>query len=231
MKFKQAMFAVAGFLAGLSVALTINSFGVELQVEGGGCKMGLAKDGMFYQSDRQTNNDLSDGCYSVALAGRFNQSLWGWRVGYHNLGFIRARDNSATILDEEAFKPIAQICDTSTNKGCTMTMYGDGKTHGILFSITRTFPNRYFDLVTEGGLFFFSTTFSAVGVRNADGLHMQVTETSGYGKPPAPVLGVGVRKGPIYAMYRKGWSLDHREESLTDHSFQQLTVGLALEFP
>lgn len=220
---------LAGLVAGLAVALAINSFSVELQIEGGSCKYGPAKDGTFYQSDRLTNNALRTHCYQVGLAGQFKDSLYGWRVAYQNLGSIRTGPNDVTDYDEEAFGHLPQSCDPVTKHGCTAVMSGSGHNYGFTFSLTRRFPFKYFDVIGEAGLFFFRGRFDAHAVRNEDGGVSEVSENSSYLKPPAPLLGLGIRKGPVYAMYRRGWTLDHRELSLTDHSYQQLTVGLVWE--
>jgi hypothetical protein len=217
-----------GFLIGLSVALTINSHsqGLELQAEAGQCHYGLQRDGTFYQSDRTTSNDLRTACGSLAIAGRFDE-LRGWRVAYMNLGTIRSRDNHVTQWDEERAQPLPP-CDPVTKHGCTAVMHGEGRNYGFLFSLTKRFPMEHFDVIGEAGLFFFRSKFNAWATRDEDGGYSSVSESAGFRKPPAPVLGIGVRKGPFHLMLRHGWSLDHRALSLTDHSFTQLMAGISL---
>lgn len=203
--------------------------GLEIQVETGKCHYGESPDGMFYQGRYQTNNQLNPPCNNISLSGLFGQRI-GWRVGYHDFGTIRARDNRFIRRDDEYASPPGTPCDPNTASGCYGSMYGEGHNWGLSVAATYRYPlTKSVDVIGEAGLFFFNSAFHAWAQRDEDSGLMYVDEGSSFrDSPPAPILGLGLRWKYLVLMARHYHSLGHRAQSLTDHNVNELTVGLAV---
>lgn len=222
--FEKAGWIFIGFALAVGFMAKSQDSGLSVHFEVGRCKHEAAKDGTFYQSNLQTNNQLQPSCFSLGLGGQFN-ALWGWKVAYHDFGTIRARDNHVTQRDVDAFKATAS-CNPSTKEGCTARMDGEGKNTGLSLALTRRVQMDGFQFVGEGGLLFFSSKFHAWAVAEDTGNVSYVDEHSPYSRVPALMGGVGVQWKQLYLMVRKAKSLGHREQSLTDHSLTQIVVGV-----
>ena len=221
----RALFTAA-LVALAASACSARAGGINLHLEAGQCEYARATDGTFYQSNLQTNNFLSPGCYSLGISGQFKQKpSWGWKVAYHDFGTIRAKTNVVTQRDEDAFQTWDQ-CDPETKRGCKATMGGEGKNIGLSIALTKRVPLRGFDVITEGGLLFFRSEFHAYGCAWDTGNVTYVNEHSPFSRLPALMGGIGVEKDNVYAMVRGFYSLGHREQSLTKHSVAQLVLGL-----
>src|SRR5258706_1573450 len=123
--FKQILFGTTCVLGGLLLGIAGSNFaqqvGLEFRVETGTCHAHVSTDGQFYQSPYQTNKQLNPNCSTISLSGMFDEYR-GWRIGYHDFGTIRARDNRFMRLDSEA-RATTGPCDPKTLKGCKGTMY------------------------------------------------------------------------------------------------------------
>lgn len=223
---------LAGALLGAIFCVGIQGWsqqkGLEIQVESGTCHYGEAKDGTFYQSRYQTNNQLSPSCNNISLSGLFTERL-GWRVGYHDFGTIRARDNRFIRRDDEYAAPPATPCDPATVSGCYGSMYGEGHNWGLSVAGTYRYPlTQSLDLLGEAGLFFFNSSFHAWAQKDEDSGVLYASEYSSFmGSPPAPILGLGLRWKYLLVMARHYESLGHRAQSLSNHEVNELTLGLA----
>jgi hypothetical protein len=227
--FKQSLLLATGFLAGAILTVAINPLaqqkGQEFHAEKGTCHQGQAPDGMFYQSPQVTNNQLNPGCSAFSLAGMFDD-VRGWRIGYHDFGTIRARDNRFMVRDDEIRSP-NRNCNPQTGSGCMGTMYGEGYMRGVSFSLTKRQPFYGVDLIGEAGVLFFESGFNAWAKIDHDGSVAFAREKSSAFNLPDLVLGGGVRWKDFYVMARKYWPMGHRSQSLTDFSVTEVTVGLA----
>lgn len=221
---------IVAFLAGISVAITSSpraqQRGTELRAETGTCKHDVATDGLFYQSPYQTNNQLNPSCSTVSLAGMFDETR-GWRIGYHDFGTIRARDNRFMRRDDEV-RAVTGPCDPATLSGCKGTMYGDGYMRGVSFSLTKREPLRSnIDFTWEAGLLFFESEFNAWATKDEAPGILYVTERSSIFNRPDLVLGAGLRWQDFYITARKNFSLQHRAQSLTDFNVVEVMAGFA----
>jgi hypothetical protein len=204
--------------------------GPELQLELGQCRFGKAPDGTFYQSDYHTSNYLTPRCASFGLADKFERGgRLGWRVAYLVAGSIEARDNTF-IRNDDGLRNIP--CDPGvTVAGCHATMNGSGNMRGVSFSLTGDLKLGPVTAIGEGGLLFFKSQFKATATPLYPAPEMEVNEESTWWDMPAPLLGLTLRYGDVYVAARHYWPAGHRPLSLTDHSFTQLSVGLAFKLP
>lgn len=226
---KQILIGSLCFMAGLVSAVGITSFaqqkGLEFRAETGNCNYGRSPDGMFYQSTQQTNNQLKPGCSAFSIAGLFDD-VNGWRIGFHDFGTIRARDNRFMRRDDE-IRATTGPCDPATLSGCKGTMYGEGGMKGVSFSYTRRFPIKGIDVLGELGMLFFESDFHAWASKDEAPGTLYATEKSSIFNRPDLVMGAGVRWKDFYVMGRKYTSLGHRAQSLTDNSVFEVTAGIA----
>lgn len=208
----------------------------EFQMEAGQCRFGLQTDGTFYQSDRYTRNYMTPGCASLGFADKFANRSFGWRVAFLWTGHIEARDNIATFFDADAFQPNL-VCQNNFGpnraRGCLVDVNANGQTWGFSFSGTYEYRIGLLSLTGETGLFFFRHSFHShfthkdcTSCRNIS----DYDESSGPLTYPSPLLGLTVKVGYIYFAARHYWPAEHRALSLTDHSFTQLSSGVALSF-
>lgn len=221
---------VISFAAGVAVSVSVGSraqqTGLEIRAEKGTCKHGVSPDGMFYQSPYQTNNQLNPNCSAVSIAGMFDD-VRGWRIGYHDFGTIRARDNRFMRRDDQA-RATTGPCDPATLDGCKGTMYGDGYMRGFNFALTKRVPVGVIDFNWEAGLLFFESDFNAWASKDEDGQVLYVREKAGFMNLPDLVLGGGLRWKNLYVMARKYYTFGHRAQSLTDFTVTEITVGIAI---
>lgn len=222
------------FLLALLVAAPVHA--TEFQMETGQCRFGLQTDGTFYQSNLYTRNYMTPGCSSLAIADRFKESSFGWRIALVWTGQIEARDNIATFFDADAFQPNL-VCQNNFGpnraRGCLVNVNAHGHTWGFALSGTYEYRIRWLLITSEAGLFFFRHSFHS----HAD--HKDCTtcryindydESSGPITNPSPLLGVTFKVGHVYFAARHYWPAEHRALSLTDHSFTQFSSGLAWKF-
>ena len=237
MNAKNISVLLAGMLTGFALAVSWSSFseekvnlgsGMTLDLEAARCVHGIARDGTFYQSMRDTNNSLSTNCFSIGVSQKLYDRV-GWRIAYHNFGTIRARDNKVTQRDEDAFRYPLPPCDPRTTEGCTGTMSGEGETRGISISATYDIPLAHgFRIITEGGLLFFSHKFNSWAWNDDSGKLFYINERSRFTDAPAPILGLGIQWQHFYLMARKVIEVGHRAQSLTDQSLDQLALGVRI---
>jgi hypothetical protein len=208
----------------------------ELQTEFGQCRFGKERDGTFYQSNLYTRNYMTPRCASLAVADRFRDGPWGWRIAFLWTGQLAARDNVATFFDEDAFRSNL-VCNNTPGpgfaRGCMVNIVGHGHTWG--FSFAGTYEQRLgpLRLGAEAGLFFFrhSWHMTATHLDCSTCRHINdYDESSGPFTDPSPLAGLTARVGPVYFAARYYWPAEHRALSLTDHSFLQLSSGLAWKF-
>ncbi|HUQ25247.1 MAG TPA: hypothetical protein VM140_06220 [Burkholderiales bacterium] len=224
------------FLALLAFALP-PAHALEYQAEIGQCRFGLEKDGTFYQSDRYYRNYMTPSCAALGIADKFKDGPFGWRVAFVRTGYIEARDNITTAFDADAFQPNL-VCNNSPNppnggRGCLANLNGNGNTWG--FSFSATYEQRLGPLraVIESGLFFFRHSFhnhpTQIDCTACRPLG-DYDESSGPFTNPSPLLGLTLKAGFLYFAARHYWPAEHRALSLTDHSFTQLSTGLAFKY-
>jgi hypothetical protein len=238
----RGTFAPAGCSPGMR-ALLLLLLGVvaaptqamELQGEWGQCRFGKERDGVFWQSDRHTQNYMTPYCATLGLTDRYKDGPFGWRIGFVWAGFIEGRDNIATLRDDDAFLKNLVCHDAppppERGAGCLASHNGFGHTWG--FSFGPTYERRLFGpvkVVAEGALFFFRHNYK----NHAQ--HVDCTtckpnpdydQSSGPFADPIPMLGLTLRAYSLYFAVRYYWPGEHRPLSLTDHSFTQLSTGLA----
>jgi len=207
---------------------------MEYQAESGQCRFGLQTDGTFYQSDRYTRNYMTPRCASIAIADRFKDGPWGWRVGFVWTGSIQARDNIATAFDADAFQHNLTCNNVPLGgQGCLASVNGWGRTWGFSFAGTYQYRIGLAALVGEAGLFFFRHRFHSHPVHtdcsNCNPMG-DYDESSGPFAEPSPLLGLTLKIGYLYVAARRYWPAEHRALSLTDHSFSQLSTGLAVRY-
>lgn len=204
--------------------------GLEFQVETGTCEYERSPDGMFWQSPQQTNLQLAPACKNASIAGLWGKSqTWGWRLGYHDFGTIRARDNRFMRRDDEIYSRPSG-CNPATLSGCMGTMYGEGHNWGISAALTGQYRiGRDFALIGEAGLLFFNSAFHAWATKDEDNGILYAREFSSFrDSPPAPMIGVGARWKYFGVMYRHYESLGHRAQSATNHDVDEVTLTAAL---
>jgi hypothetical protein len=102
---------------------------------------------------------------------------------------------------------------------------------GVSFSLTGDLKLGPVTAIGEGGLLFFKSQFKATATPLYPAPEMEVNEESTWWDMPAPLLGLTLRYGDVYVAARHYWPAGHRPLSLTDHSFTQLSVGLAFKLP
>ena len=221
----------------LLVAAAATAEAHEIQFEWGQCRFGLERDGTFYQSDRYHQNYMTPGCGGIGIADRFTDGPFGWRVAFLATRSIEARDNVATLFDQDAFRANL-VCHNASGppgrgRGCIASFRGNGHTWGFSFSATyerRLGPIR---AVAETGLFFFRHSM------HAEAEHIDCTtcrktgnydESSGPFTAPIPLVGLTLRLGHVYAAARYYWPAEHRALSLTNHSFSQFSSGVIFPY-
>jgi hypothetical protein len=209
---------------------------LELSAEMGRCKFGLAPDGTFYQSDKRTNNYMTPRCVGLYLSDKFGSSNLGWRVGVLSAGAIQARENIATLYDEDAFQP-GLVCNDpgglEQGRGCNGVINGSGRTWGIPVSLTYDIPIGRFTVTPELGLFFFRHRFYNDPEHSECtkcGAHGNYEETSPLTATPSKFAGLMLRYRSVYLSVRQYSKAEHRALSLTDHSFRQVTLGIVAGF-
>ena len=213
-----------------------NSQGAELQAEYGQCRFGLERDGVFYQADRHTDNFLRPPCVTLGIADKWKGSeRFGWRVAFVQTGSIQARDNIATIHDDDAHT--YGVCDPLTGDNCIASFNGSGRTYGISASLTAERRFGAIKIIGETGLFFFHHSFRVraksidcpVGVCYPTPT-VEGDQSSNLWDMPNSLAGITLRYRDVYLALRHYWSGGHRALSLTDHSFTQLMTGIAWRF-
>lgn len=213
------------FLAALLIAHPASA--VEFYLEGGQCHF-EDTGGAFYASDLPHTNYMTPRCGGLGLRDKFENSDFGWRIGYAASGSIQARDNLVRVVDG-SMEGIP--CDfPHSYNGCHATINGSGYMYGFAFAINRSFHvYDRFSVVPEGGLFFFRSVFRA-NIRPYDYCCREalVIEDSHWKAAPAPFAGLTLRYGPAYVAARYHWSSGHRALSLTNQAFSQLVLGLSL---
>ncbi len=228
--FKQLLRDLSLVLVGFAVAVAYSSIaqqkGLEFRAETGTCHHHVSTDGLFYQSPYQTNNQLNPSCSTLSISGMFDEYR-GWRIGYHDFGTIRARDNRFMRLDSEV-RATTGPCDPKTLSGCKGTMYGEGIIKGLSFSITKRQPFYGIDLIGEAGLLFFESSFNAWASKDEDGGTLYAVERASIFNLPNLVLGGGVRWKDFYINVRRNFSLQHRAQSLTDFNVTEVMAGVSI---
>lgn len=224
-----AVLAVAAILA--SSATIAAEPSPEFFVEAGQCRFGVERDGVFYQTDKHTDNYMHPACASLGFQNKWKGSDWfGWRVAAIKTGSISARGNVATV--DEAQHQSGQ-CDPNTGMFCLYRFDGRGDLRGLSLGLTGDVRlPAGFKLTGETALLFskssFSVTITPISDPNAPErrgeLHGSWTDT------PTMMLGASLRWGPAYVFARKYSAAEHRSLNLTDYSFWNFGVGAAAAF-
>lgn len=218
---------LAFFLLGAAVMVIAQGIASpEVQLEHGQCRFGKERNGTFYENGQYTRNYLTPSCASIALADKWaSGSRWGWRVAYIWTGAIQARDNVAHIDEGNDSLPCNPPVDFG---GCKATFNGSGRMRGVSFSGTGDLRLGPVTATAEMGFLFFKSQFKAV-VTPIDypGRVMEGNEESKWWDSPIPLAGLTLRYGNVYIAARHYWPAEHRALSLTDHSFTQISAGLA----
>jgi len=228
---------VLAFLAFAALAaIPVRSWGFELQLEGGQCRLRVVHSDTFQNTDMHTDNYMRPDCGTVALANLWPTSHhFGWRVGFKVIGEIQARDNEA-VNDEQAHHH-AGTCTPPRTFGCTIRFNGVGRTFGISTGLTGELPlTSRFKLVGEGGLFFFQHHFKADGTfptcPNCEhNRRIAYNETSKISSEPSPYLGLSLRWRDLYFAARHYWPTGHRTLSLWETGqMNEFVIGAAISF-
>lgn len=227
----------------LAIAISLfalNAYGAELQIEGGQCRFGVERDGMYYNADLPHINYMTPRCGGFALANKFGDSRWGWRFAYFTSGTIQARENWARVVDgsQETGLP----CDTSTWLGCHARFDGIGYMYGFSLGVTYEQPlGAGFSVIPEAGFLHFRSVFKT-DIRPADypqqpgePAEIHGVQDSGWKGTPAPYAGMMLsyrvlRDLRLYGGMRYYWPTDHRAHSLTNHAITQIVGGVGFGF-
>lgn len=233
------MKAILGFVAGFIVAIGFSGRAVEMFTEGGQCRFS-DKDGAFFSHDLPAHNYMHPACLSLGLADKWTDGRWGWRAAYLTTGSIQARDNLAR---NDGMEFITHPCDPvhTGEDGCFARFNGSGYTNGVSLGLTyEQQATARIALTGEFGLFFFQHHFKAEAQfidkewGPQGGRKISYNETSPMWALPDPLAGLSLsykltERYKVYAAGRHYWALGHRALSLTNHAFNQFTVGLGVK--
>lgn len=159
------LLALGGFIAGVSVSLTINSWAqraefakamepkqqlaVELGV--GQCRMTPAPDHVWVDRDQaHSNRYKTNGCPQFGLHGTINPAM-GYSVSWVNLGWVRTNAQAVACAGDQCppkLDPRRAECNKELTGDCLYDFRGAGGIKGMLFAWTYS-PFRFGDFVPE----------------------------------------------------------------------------------
>jgi len=167
------MLVAAGFLAGLSVALTINSYS-QIRIEGaaGVSKHSLAPEGSWWYDGFEKHTELNTPSWMLGVAyfpGHRSKWNLGLRGGYSDLGTVKASNQFPIHEDfSTADARVNPNCDRQTLSGCTGKFTGRGPTKGWYFGpvLERDFGD--WTLGAEVGAFYYHSKWVATEWKAVD---------------------------------------------------------------
>lgn len=103
------LIGMVGFMAGLSVSLTINALAqksetpaLKLDLAYGQCRYGKSPDGMWWQSDQENHSIYKDNCGEIGVSRKFaSYPAFGWSVRYITLGRAHTRAIARTSMNDD----------------------------------------------------------------------------------------------------------------------------------
>jgi hypothetical protein len=213
-----------------------------VEVEYGQCRFSSAQDGTFYDSTMSPHLYLTPRCGEIAYSRKFRGSPWGWRVGLIATGSVESRESLASMNDNI---PHDAPCSNEDWANCHSYFSGEGRMRGLTLSITREVRlNAKWWTEGEVGVLFFHDYFNSY-VKPADfkavspigGTSERWEGKADSGSPgyPVPRVGARVGYGPAYVAARYHFTPGtlgapgHWGESVTNHAFLELTVGLRID--
>lgn len=244
------MTKLACFLAGFILAIGLSGKATELLVEYGQCRFGKATDGTFYDSKMSPKLYLTPRCAEVGIAKKFAGSSWGWRIGFLQSGSVESRDSRAPMNDGLYF---SEPCSDEHWMNCHSLFGGSGRMHGFSFAITKDKQlGGLWWTRGEVGVLFFEHFFNgyakpqdynggavvAAGAINGTAQKWEggsLHQASKLPGMPVPRIGMSLGYGPLYISVRYNFAPGtfglpgHDGSSVTDHSFTQITAGLAVK--
>lgn len=139
----------AGLIAGVSVALTINSIAEEkvngaftLLAAGGQCEYGRSENGMWHQQGegREVSADYRPRCGKIGFGYRPAKSPWGFSAMYFDGGRAHLSALAINYPDDDASKhdpsldPLREECRTGMVADCMHRIRGSGNIRGVNLS-------------------------------------------------------------------------------------------------
>src|SRR6185503_14122067 len=200
MMVRQTIYAVAGFLAGLGAALTINSYSEGLRLEGGvgRAQHSLAGDDIWWQSAYWHQETLRSSAWGVG------GSIWypsnggyqlGLRARYEDFGHTSIR--ALWVSDEDWF----------SGRRPAPGAVGTGEGHAATLTLGPVVEKPFGDIALqiEGGAAFVRSTWreQVKGLENGTDQCGQLPDCSSNQKRLTWYAGVGVRYGYALLMLRR----------------------------
>lgn len=230
--------ALRAALASAAIAIAAPAFGLDYWAEYGQCSFKGEDDGIFRQTGRNHSLYMTPDCLGLGVSGRF---VWPriadrWRVGFFTTRYLEARDNIASIWDEDAWIPENQLQCTDAARGargCLGNYTGSAAIHGLTVELSKQYPWRSFTFEPGLGLlaFYNRTKITVMHANCPDCQRLHDTYRAGerkdiYTKPPEGFVSLAVRhKSGVYAAWRRYFNSGHRDRSFTNNGFDQIVMG------
>lgn len=170
--FKQALLFATGLLAGLILAVGINSTaqGLRLEVGAGTSKALKPAEGMWHQGDLPHNFQLKDRAYSIGLSGDTPLNGLRWAARYVNLGQFASRaianaDDNDDLNRRGAVSPDPRRpeCAQRFAADCHYNWNGTGSLRGIAAVLgAEPFKIGPVRIGIEGGVFLYKATWREI---------------------------------------------------------------------
>ncbi len=215
--FKQSLLLLTGFLAGLTIAVGINSTaqGLRLEVGAGISKAVKPAEGMWYQSDLPHNFQLKDRAYSIGLSGDTPLSDLRWATRYVNLGHFSSRaianaddNDDFTRRGAVSSNPHRPECANSFAADCHYNWNGTGSVRGIA-AVLGAEPLKIgpVHIGIESGMFLYKATWretiSPIDCPGNQCWEMQIDKRTPV--QIGPTLGLSARWDYLYIAARSYW--------------------------
>lgn len=223
--YRAASKNVAFFLLGAALAIVAQGIAApELQIEFGQSRFGQERNGTFYESDggMDYQNYMTPKSGSIAIADKFGESPWGYRLSAFNTGTIKV--TSIARYGDDANR---QPCDPLTTIGCKARFEGSGYSYGFTAALTYEMRLGVLRVIPEAGLSLFRHRFHAktAPLEPMFAGELQYDETSKWISEPQKMLGLTLRIGEFYFSVRRHLEAGGRPLSLTNHSRTDFMFG------
>lgn len=158
-----------GWLAGVAMSVSVQSRAEpQLELRLGKTKFNAREDGVWWQSQYETHNDLTSSSYKIGVSDLFprqkgNTYRLGWRLAYTYLGKFSG-NNHATIWDSDVGVPgdDSQCHIENDAHGCMARYRGHGEAEGVALGATLERNIGPLVVSVEGGPFYFRSSYDVL---------------------------------------------------------------------
>jgi hypothetical protein len=221
---------------------------IRFEAQVGQCEHGRAADGVWWSSYYVHQFDLRSTCWQLSASravGTWRGNHYGWRLGYVDLGRIKARANFTYIEPQYPGENGAgcKFASTKDPAGCLGTGHMRQHTRGLTVGGFAERPVAGWTLGIEGGAYFYYSRFESTVVSIPDASQIPAY-THVYGDWLAtPYVGLTARRGIFFATGRVYSIIEAHEHGnnvhgtdcfgcsgMTDNHAWQITAGVQIPF-